>query len=319
MYVISVPISVPVTKKKRFYLNLNQYRNAHHFTLSKAKANYHEVVEPLLKHLPRFGRINLVYTLFTGTEQLCDTSNICSIVDKFFSDVLVACEKIVDDNRKIVLSAHYRWGGVDKHNPRVEVTIVPDDVSAGKPVTEFNKKESNMQITINQTEIEEAIRNHILGQITVRDDMRIDIDLKATRGDEGYTAIIDIVPSTAERRPTSEDQGSTRSEAPAKAEAKSAPAKTIVPKKSSTIFGGGASSKTQPVKAEEPVVQPQVEAQAEAEVVIAEPDAEVAASPEPDTAVEAETEAAPEAAQEPAGEAPARPSLFAGLKKPENA
>lgn len=51
-----------------------------------------------------------------------------------------------------------------------------------------------MQITINQTEIETAIRNHVLGLIAVRENMRIDIDLKATRKEDGYTAIIDIYP-----------------------------------------------------------------------------------------------------------------------------
>jgi hypothetical protein len=310
MYVISVPISVPVSKKKRFYLNLNQYRNAHHFTLSKAKTNYHEIVAPSLRHLPKFGCINLVYTLYTGTEQLCDTSNICSIVDKFFSDVLVTEEKIVDDNRKIVLSAHYRWGGVDKHNPRVEVTIVPDDLSDGKPATQFNKRESNMQITINQAEIEEAIRERILGQIQIKDGMRIDIDLRATRGDEGYTAVIDIVPKTAERRTSTQSEAPTKVETPAPKA--SAPAKAAAPKRSASVFGtGGTSAKPAETKVEEPAVTIEEEAP-----VIAEADAEVAADPIPDTAVEAEAPA--ETAQEPAQEAPARPSLFSGLKKPVN-
>jgi hypothetical protein len=50
-----------------------------------------------------------------------------------------------------------------------------------------------MQITIVQAEIEQAIRNYIQDQINVKDGMRIDIALKATRGEEGTTAIIDIV------------------------------------------------------------------------------------------------------------------------------
>lgn len=51
-----------------------------------------------------------------------------------------------------------------------------------------------MQIIIVQSEIETAIRNHILDQIHVKDGMQIDIVLRATRGDEGTTAVIDIVP-----------------------------------------------------------------------------------------------------------------------------
>lgn len=49
-----------------------------------------------------------------------------------------------------------------------------------------------MQITINEAEIKLAIRNHILSQISVHEDQEIDIDLKATRGPEGYSAVIDI-------------------------------------------------------------------------------------------------------------------------------
>lgn len=54
-----------------------------------------------------------------------------------------------------------------------------------------------MRITLNQEEIEEAIEKLILDQVDVPDDMRIDIDLKATRGDEGYTAEVDILPFDA--------------------------------------------------------------------------------------------------------------------------
>lgn len=50
-----------------------------------------------------------------------------------------------------------------------------------------------MRIILTQMEIEEAIEKLILDQVDVPDDMRIDIDLKATRGEEGYQAFIDIV------------------------------------------------------------------------------------------------------------------------------
>lgn len=129
-----MPISVPVSGKKKFYLNLNQYRNAHHFTLSKAKLNFHAIVKPTIEHLPALGQIRMLYTLFTGSNQLVDTANVCCIVDKFFSDVLVSAEKIVDDNRDIVLEVAFRYGGVDKHAPRVEVWIVPEHPIPALPV-----------------------------------------------------------------------------------------------------------------------------------------------------------------------------------------
>lgn len=55
-----------------------------------------------------------------------------------------------------------------------------------------------MQIQLNQVEIETAIRNYVHEQINVREGMQIDITLKATRGDDGQTAIIDIVPAKVE-------------------------------------------------------------------------------------------------------------------------
>ena len=54
-----------------------------------------------------------------------------------------------------------------------------------------------MKITIVQDEIEEAIRNHILSQIAVKPGMVITMELRATRGDEGFIANINIAPGTS--------------------------------------------------------------------------------------------------------------------------
>ena len=51
-----------------------------------------------------------------------------------------------------------------------------------------------MQIILVQHEIETALRNHVTSLLQVREGNRIDITLKATRGEEGSTAVIDIVP-----------------------------------------------------------------------------------------------------------------------------
>jgi hypothetical protein len=49
-----------------------------------------------------------------------------------------------------------------------------------------------MQITIVQAEIEEAIKGYVTGQIALKPGQEIAIELKATRGAEGYQAIINI-------------------------------------------------------------------------------------------------------------------------------
>lgn len=142
-----------------------------------------------------------------------------------------------------------------------------------------------MQITLIQSEIEQALKNYINDIMSVKDGMEIEIQLKATRGEEGTTAIIDIVP----QKPKAARGGRSSGEIPAKAE----------PVKAATA----------PVKAEP--AQAVAESVAEAEADDAEQVAEQAQEPE------AQEPAPVEAEQAPAEEAP-RKSLFAGLSKPQN-
>ena len=123
MFVLSLPTWIQVSKDKRFYLNLNQYRNTHFRTLDKAKKLFHKQVEPQIALLPFLGRVKLVFTLYPPFNHNYDTSNVCSIAEKFFNDALVAEKKLADDRFDIVIESTYRYGNVDKSNPRVEVAI----------------------------------------------------------------------------------------------------------------------------------------------------------------------------------------------------
>lgn len=51
-----------------------------------------------------------------------------------------------------------------------------------------------MQITINQAEIEDAIRTFVRSQLPALGKVQIIIDLRATRGADGTTAVIELVP-----------------------------------------------------------------------------------------------------------------------------
>lgn len=52
-----------------------------------------------------------------------------------------------------------------------------------------------MQIILVQSEIEQALKDYVNSQVNVKDGQEISIELKATRGTDGATAIIDILPS----------------------------------------------------------------------------------------------------------------------------
>lgn len=123
MYTLSVPLRVPVTKTKWFSLNLNQYRNTHFHVLNKSKVTFKELIVNQVRILPKLTRIKLTLTLFPKTRRLCDLDNILSIVTKYTQDVLVTEGKLLDDDYLNIPEITFRFGKVDKLNPRVVIEI----------------------------------------------------------------------------------------------------------------------------------------------------------------------------------------------------
>ena len=178
-----------------------------------------------------------------------------------------------------------------------------------------------MQITIVQAEIEQAITDFIHRQINVRDGMLIQIELKATRGDHGFQAVIDIVdPNSTTVASAPKQEKAEPEQAPVP---EPAPTVDVTPATPATPAVAAPVSRTRVVRAAkavpeekpaEPVAAP---AKAEAPEVQSEPE-DVVVEP-----VEALPEAVPEeAVQEVAAatEAPIKPrqSLFSNLPRPSN-
>lgn len=127
-YTLVSPLEVIYGAKKdgteqKFRLNLNQYRNTHYIILNKAKIAYKELMKEQISRLPELSNISLRYTVYTKTKREFDLSNVCSVVDKFFCDALVELGKLPDDNIKYLSQISFSFGGIDKDNPRIEVTI----------------------------------------------------------------------------------------------------------------------------------------------------------------------------------------------------
>ena len=117
------PLRVPISKNKNFILNLNNYRNTHYQSLNKAKINYKEMIKDQLHDKVFNCPIQIEYQYFPGTKRLTDIGNVVSIHQKFFEDALSELGCIPDDNYKYVPSSVCSFGGIDKENPRVEITI----------------------------------------------------------------------------------------------------------------------------------------------------------------------------------------------------
>tara|TARA_R100000541_G_scaffold56081_1_gene65309 strand:- start:448 stop:696 length:249 start_codon:yes stop_codon:yes gene_type:complete len=79
---------------------------------------------PELKELSRFTEpVTLTYTYYAKTKRRIDISNPCSIIDKFTCDALVKAGILKDDSFKQVNKVVYKFGGLDKENPRCELLI----------------------------------------------------------------------------------------------------------------------------------------------------------------------------------------------------
>jgi hypothetical protein len=136
---IILPLSVTIPRKtkadKVFILNLNTYRNTHHFTLNAAKIIYKDNIrlalyegnrrapDTKLDCLPPY---LFTYTVFPATGRKFDIANVCSIIDKFTCDALIEYYVIPDDSYKIISQVVYKIGKVDKENPRCELEILND-------------------------------------------------------------------------------------------------------------------------------------------------------------------------------------------------
>lgn len=190
---INLPLKLRLgTKRDKtenwFYVNLNEYRNAHHFILNKAKILFKEAIWDQVLKSPSFEYVDLEYVLFPGSNREMDTNNICSIADKFFCDTFVEAKKITDDNFKFVRSISSRFGEVDKTNPRVEVRITG-------PI----KKDTDMQFqaVLNHEDFMSALEAFVKASYPIPSGMKVEMDITAGRKDNGYSAIVTFVPMEA--------------------------------------------------------------------------------------------------------------------------
>lgn len=123
MYRFSSPLQIFVGKRK-FILNLNNYRNTHYRVLNNAKVTYKMLMKKQIEKLPRLQPpIQITYTVFKGDKRNCDIGNICSVHQKFFEDALVELGKLPDDNHNMIKRSIFEWGGIDRLNPCVQVMI----------------------------------------------------------------------------------------------------------------------------------------------------------------------------------------------------
>lgn len=122
----TVPILLQVGDKKvkNYYLNLNGYRNWHYRLSNQMKKLFKIIVADDIRQLNKVvNPCRVTYTIYYPTKRVFDIDNVGSIVTKFTHDALVELEILEDDNYNYIYEIVYRFGGIDKENPRCEVLI----------------------------------------------------------------------------------------------------------------------------------------------------------------------------------------------------
>jgi len=110
-------------KDKKVIINLNNYRNWHHFISNEIKKKYKEGIKDQLEGEVFDTPLSLEFVYFKGSKRISDRANVLSIHEKFFCDAMTELGCIPDDNDEFIKQTLYKSGGIDRENPRVEVYI----------------------------------------------------------------------------------------------------------------------------------------------------------------------------------------------------
>lgn len=116
-------IDMPMKRKndKRYYLNLNGYRNWCFIVSNNIKKQFKLEIESQLNF--KLVKPNFEYQLYYKDKRRRDKMNIISILDKFLLDAMVECGCFKDDNDANTDEVLIKNPKIDKDNPRCEVTI----------------------------------------------------------------------------------------------------------------------------------------------------------------------------------------------------
>ena len=107
--------------RRLYYLSLNDYRNIAYIVSNKIKQEYKSDFAKFyaenrfhFDNIRGFKRYKFTYFAVGNNNRRFDVSNLCCVVDKFFTDSLVAVRFIEDDDYHTLPEVTYKFGGVNK-------------------------------------------------------------------------------------------------------------------------------------------------------------------------------------------------------------
>lgn len=111
------------TTGKKYYLNLNNYRNWHSSVNNNLKKKYKEIMSSQLKRIKLKAPVEIKFTYIKCQNRKTDRANVLSVHEKFFCDALVETGCLPDDNDKFITKTTYVSAAMDKEFGRVEIEI----------------------------------------------------------------------------------------------------------------------------------------------------------------------------------------------------
>lgn len=114
-----------VKKRKKYYLNLNNYRNRHFIVSNNLKILFKKQIQEQIQNIkPIKWQIELQFEYFARSKLVGDLENHCIVIQKFLQDTLVENWIIQEDTCYFISKVIYLYWGIDKDNPRVEAIII---------------------------------------------------------------------------------------------------------------------------------------------------------------------------------------------------
>jgi len=125
---IELPISleIGVKKKKKYYLNLNIYRNTPFHLNNTLKKEFKKIVTPMFPDV-FYEKYTITYVLYLPNLLKRDISNVCSVVDKFFVDAMVEAGLAPDDNYNHLPLVTYKFGDIHPKEGKVVAHVTRID------------------------------------------------------------------------------------------------------------------------------------------------------------------------------------------------
>lgn len=124
---IIAPLYIDIERKtmkdKRYYINMNTYRNLHHRVNGMLKKKYLEAVREQLEGVKIETPCEIIYRVIKPSKRRLDKMNVVSVTSKYLLDAITELDCWEDDSDDFVKKETILPTEYEKDNGRVEILI----------------------------------------------------------------------------------------------------------------------------------------------------------------------------------------------------